>query len=315
MADFHCPLGAEYRGDSGCVWCGMCVAQSQQDMVRAGRILREHMKDQAKARYMQRAIRKIAVCGKGGAGKSSFTALLSAALTGCGYQCIVIDADDSNSGLGRKLGFSQSPSPLLHFLPRFAPEGTNEQRLAWFREEQIPWDSIPEEFYVFHQGVLLMESGKISDPFQGCSCPMGAILQELLKKLEPASNQIVLVDVDAGVESFGRGVEQGCDTVLTLVEPSFEAIRLALTIQELAQGIGIRRVRAIVNKVTDDEQREYIEDALAEQDVRFLGCIPMDPQVTKTNLRGQPIAREAAFREVCRIVRLLLDEAEMPYRE
>ena len=69
---------------------------------------------------------------------------------------------------------------------------------------------------------------------------MAEVLKTFLYRLFLKEREIVLVDMEAGVEHFGRGVEKHIDTLLILVEPSFESVALAAKINLLAQASGVR---------------------------------------------------------------------------
>lgn len=83
-----------------------------------------------------------------------------------------------------------------------------------------------------------MAIGKIHDFGEGCACPMGALAKNLLNNMETTSEDIIFVDTEAGIEHFGRGVEEGCDLILMILDPSYESIRLSEKIKELAEKAG-----------------------------------------------------------------------------
>ena len=116
------------------------------------------------------------------------------------------------------------------------------------------------------------------------------------------------------MESFGRGIEAGCDTILIVVEPSIESLELAQKIQYMAQGLGIRRIRAIINKAEDEEQIRYMQKHLSEAGIRYLGALPVEKRWRAANMRGRPLVAEKNDDSIRRIAKYLLDEAEMPYR-
>ena len=117
------------------------------------------------------------------------------------------------------------------------------------------------------------------------------------------------------MESFGRGIETACDTVLIVVEPSMESLELAKKIQDMAQGLGIRRVRAILNKIEDPEQAEFMIERLCENDIRYLGALESSRRWRTVNLRGEPLTAEQDDGAVYAVAKNMLDEAQMPYRK
>ena len=112
MGLFHCPIGAIGCGKEGCIRCGLCNAITKEEKLCASAKMRKWIQENAILRNKDFIIKKIAVCGKGGSGKSTVTTLLSGALECIGYQSLVIDTDSSNSGLWMKMGFNYSPEPL-----------------------------------------------------------------------------------------------------------------------------------------------------------------------------------------------------------
>jgi CO dehydrogenase maturation factor len=122
-------------------------------------------------------------------------------------------------------------------------------------------------------------------------------------------------DQEAGVESFGRGVERGVETVLSIVEPSFESLALAEKVSYMAEGIGVGRIRAILNKIPSEEIEEEIIDRLIKKEIDHLGAIYMDPQVSEAGFRGTVIGDTKARKQMRTMTRLMLDEAKMKYEK
>ena len=148
---------------------------------------------------------KIAVCGKGGSGKSTVVALLSQEAKKRGIKTLVVDSDESNSGLYRMLGFESPPVPLMEMV---GGKKSLKQKLGQpniFAETEITTASIPEQYIIQRDGLGLVAIGKILQSLEGCACPMGVLSREFLKKLKLRINELAIVDMEAGVEHFGRG--------------------------------------------------------------------------------------------------------------
>jgi len=144
---------------------------------------------------------------------------------------------------------------------------------------------------------------------------MTEVTRDLILKLSLKKQQIAIVDQEAGIESFGRGMEQGVDSLLIIVEPSYESIALAEKIRYMAEGIGIPRIRAILNKVPSKETEKKMIRTLKEQGIRYLGTMYLDPRVSEEGFEGRPLGESEARAQMRIIARLMLDEAEMGYRE
>ena len=290
MSSFHCPIGVTSYGDSGCINCGLCQASTMQESRAAAEKMRDYIQNSAEKRDT-RSVRKICVCGKGGVGKSTLTALIALVFLQKGYRTLVIDTDESNPSLFRKLGLWNEPKPLISYLERFSmeygiPEGT------WLSQDELLLEEIPEEFLVTDGQLSLMETGKIEEPFQGCACSMADFSRQLMYNLSPREKEVVIVDLEAGVESFGRGVEQGVDTIITVVEPSYDSIRLAKTIKEMANGIGIRRVAGIVNKLPDRKIEALVLQEMEKMEIPVLLTLFLQEELLQLAMSGAPLTQQ-----------------------
>ena len=308
MGLFHCPVGAIMCGDEDCIGCGLCSATTVEEKVKATDVIREWIKEHAHERNKKTYIYKIAICGKGGSGKSTLTALVSGALEEMGYATFIMDTDSSNEGLWKKLGMPEAPKPL-NTLDEKNPEN------AWFEANPMVSTNFVEPYVQNNGNRGLIAIGKISEAMEGDANAMGDYAKEVIRHIVPLDKEIIIADQESGVESFGRGIEILCDMVLILVEPSDESIELAAKIQYMAQGLGIKRIRAVLNKVEDEEQEEYIQERLSDLGVRFLGTISKEKELQNRNMRGLELPKELCYQVANTPVRMMLDEAQMPYQK
>jgi CO dehydrogenase maturation factor len=305
MGEFHCPLGAAFYDDEDCILCEMCSAQTEQEMVEASKKIRAYLRSRAPRAVK---VRKIAVAGKGGVGKSTVTVLIARALKAKGFNVVVLDTDESNPGLLKLFGFERAPEPLITLLPRFA-SSDNHPDTGWLKQDTINTASIPSTYVLRNDGLKFLMVGKIQDPFQGCACSMADMSRDLIGKLVLEEKEVVLVDMEAGVESFGRGVERHMDAVLVVVEPSLESIALAEKINFMAQGMGIQRVLAVLNKVASEKARERMYDELNKRNVKIAGVISFDAALSEAGLDGNVPVGSSATENIREIVDSLLDGA------
>ena len=234
---------------------------------------------------------KILTCGKGGCGKSSVTALLAIELEKRGYKVIVVDNDESNFGLHIQLGMELPKDFALHFggkrmvaeklLKSMKGEG---ERFSVFNDG-IRASDIPEDYMSKKGGLNLIAIGKIRDFGEGCACPFNALSADFLRMLELSKGEFALVDTDAGVEHFGRGVEAGCDLILMVIDPSQESIRLAEKVNKISEGAG-KPLYYVLNK-TDDETAKFLLDSVDQSKV--VSVIPEDKRVFKNGLVGDAL--------------------------
>ena len=241
---------------------------------------------------------KISVCGKGGSGKSSITTLLANLARDRGYPVLVVDSDESNSGLYRMLGFDSPPTPLMDLvggkkrvqrqLKSPSPAAESEQPLNVLARHEISIGDIPYPHILRRDGISLVCIGKILQSLEGCACPMGVLSREFLKKLRLKDSEMTIVDMEAGVEHFGRGVDTSIDTVLTVVEPSLESITLAERVNSLAAGSGVGNSSAVLNKVPSPEMESKLREDLGQRGITVIGAIPYDPELFEACLEGRP---------------------------
>jgi CO dehydrogenase maturation factor len=242
-------------------------------------------------------IRKIAVCGKGGSGKSTVVALLARALHDVGARVLVVDSDESNPGLYRVLGFDQRPTPLLELVggkkqvfPTFSGETKHEDNIL--TREAFHIADLPGDYIAERDGIGLVCVGKILQSLEGCACPMGALSREFLKRLSLQEDEVVVVDMEAGVEHFGRGVETSIDSVLIVTEPSYDSLELAEKISVLAAEVGVERVWAILNKVGSGEIASRLQKNLKGKALTVIGAIGYEPEIFEAGLEGRPVRRD-----------------------
>lgn len=259
-------------------------------------------------------MQKIAVCGKGGSGKSVVVRLLADGLRARGRRVLVVDSDESNTGLHRMLGFDQPPEPLIKLLggkQKLEKElearvkaGESEMSIDLLKEEMQLAD-IPPEYLFKTDGIQLVNIGKILMALEGCACPMGIVSRSFLKKLRLEPDEVAVVDLEAGVEHFGRGVETSIDCVLVVVEPSIDSLEVAQKIKELSAQIEIADVWAILNKIPSEEVADRLRDYLDKKDIRVIGTIHHDQEIFESCLEGRPIRGRVAAEDVDQILDFL----------
>ena len=249
---------------------------------------------------------KFSVCGKGGSGKSTVVALLASEARRKGLRVLVVDSDESNSGLFRLLGFPHPPVPLMEMLGGKKGLKKRMGKRNILAEEEIGLEGIPSPYLVEKNGLGLVAIGKILQALEGCACPMGALSREFLKKLRLKKGEIAFVDMEAGVEHFGRGVEEGIDGVLLVVEPSLESVTLAERVKGLASGLG-KPVWAVLNKVSSGAIEQKLKEAAEAKGIEVIGVIPHDEGVFEASLEGRPVDGGEAAEEARRVLERLLE--------
>ena len=256
---------------------------------------------------------KIAVCGKGGSGKSVIVRLLADALHERGRRVVVVDADESNTGLHRMLGFDNPPKPLIDLLggkQKIDEEieaeiraGGTEETLELMRDRtEMRLADIPPEYMFETDGIRLINIGKILIALEGCACPMGIVSRSFLKKLRLEPDEIAVIDLEAGVEHFGRGVETSIDCVVVVVEPSIDSLEVAEKIGELSAQIKIADVWVVLNKIASDDIADRLRSYLEKRDMTVIGVIHQNQEIFESCLDGRPIRGRAAAEDIDQVL-------------
>jgi CO dehydrogenase maturation factor len=252
---------------------------------------------------------KISVCGKGGSGKSTVVALLANVAITRGYRVLVVDSDESNSGIFRMFGFDNPPAPLMELVG-----GKNSLKAKMgsknvLSESHIALGDIPEQCVLQKDGIKFVAIGKILQSLEGCACPMGVLSREFLKKLTLKDDEMVIVDMEAGVEHFGRGVDTSIDSVLIIIEPPLESINVGQKIHELATGMGIKNVWGIINKSNSVDVVLRMRKELRDRNIDIAGVINFDTGVFNLSMEGTIPERGAAVIEAEQIMDSILSKA------
>jgi CO dehydrogenase maturation factor len=255
---------------------------------------------------------KISVCGKGGSGKSTIVALLANEARAKGYHVLVVDSDESNSGLFGMLGFDYPPVPLMELVGGKKSLKQKMGQPSVFSETQITTEQVPEQYLLQRNGLKLVAIGKILQSLEGCACPMGVLSREFLKKLTLEPNELAIVDMEAGVEHFGRGVETSIDSVLIVVEPPLESVNVGQKIHDLASGIGISNVWAVMNKVPSEEIANRLKAELEGRQIEVVGCIYFDADIFRSSLEGRMPVKGVAVQEIKAVLDRILAKAGLP---
>jgi len=232
---------------------------------------------------------KIAIGGKGGVGKTTVCAVWAQLFAEDGFTVLAIDADP-NTNLASAFGIpsEQTPEPLIKMKQLIAERtGTEKDTVgAYFRLNPKVSD-LPEKYWLEVNRLKLLVLGAIQQAGAGCACPEGAFLKALLTHTILQRQEVVLVDLAAGVEFMGRASVQGIDALVVVVEPGRRSIETAIDISRMAKELGIKQVASVVNKITDVSQVERIKSQLANMTV--LADIEYSPAVQEADLQQRSV--------------------------
>jgi CO dehydrogenase maturation factor len=256
--------------------------------------------------------KRILVCGKGGSGKSSIVSLLGKSLLKEGYRVILLDADASNpGGLFRLLTDKKNaPKPLIKFFggrekvtcPSDDPSPlTRINNNLPINETAIDLSEIPEKYSFKKKNLTLFQIGKIKEACEGCDGPMSKVARDFIVK----GDFVTLIDIEAGIEHFGRGVEKNVDIVLIIVDPTFESFIIAEIVARMSLYFGDKNVWAILNKVDSKETDTIMQNALKKREVNYLGSIGHDKEIYKAGFEGKMITKCKAEVKIAGIINKL----------
>ena len=232
---------------------------------------------------------KIAVVGKGGVGKTTVAGTLARLFGRDGLNVFAIDADPSMNlykvvGVSNETMKKVTPISEMHDLVEERTGARPGSSGGVFILNPKVSD-IPDRFKVTGpDSVQLLVMGTITQPSGGCMCPSNSLVRALLSHLVLKRDEIVVLDMVAGIEHLGRGTAKAVDAMIIVVEPGARSLDLASRIKELAEGLGVKKLFVVGNKVGDDEEAQFLEKASDELGLELLAIIPFDREIIKADL-------------------------------
>jgi len=232
---------------------------------------------------------KIAVSGKGGVGKTLIAGALAHFFVKKGFKVLAIDADPSPN-LALTLGIS------LDEASKIVPVSENPQLLesktstgfAGVYRLSFRVDDIVEKFAVGSPyGVNLLVMGTVKSAGGGCTCPANAVIRALLQHLFVERDEVVVMDMEAGVEHMGRGTAKHVDIMLIVVDPSLKSMETARKIYWLATEAGIKKAFIIGNKIRNSSESELIQRFADDNKIPILDLVPNDERILKADMQGE----------------------------
>ena len=246
---------------------------------------------------------KIIICGKGGSGKSTLSVLIANGLAKRGFNVLLIDADESNTGLHHLIGDS---SPLI-LMDDLGGKKEFKQQLnkpfgfssGLFSQQTITFNDIPSQCNSKTDGIKLFSIGKIHSSGEGCACPMGILSKMILSKLVIGNKDIVLIDSSAGIEHFGRGIDEKCDLIINVVDPSFESFLLSKKITAMAVEAKTE-ICYILNKMDDQVTKIMLENI---DQTKVAAKINYNKTIFMNGLKGEKLKFSVPeIDSVCRLI-------------
>ncbi|MEN8210221.1 MAG: AAA family ATPase [Thermodesulfobacteriota bacterium] len=231
---------------------------------------------------------KIAVGGKGGVGKTTITSLIARAIAASDKdtKVIAIDADPvANLAAGLGIDESQPITPVSELSDLIAERtGAKPGTMGGFFTLNPKVDDIPDRFSIEKDGVKLLVMGTVQQGGSGCICPEATILKALMNHLVLARNEVVVMDMEAGIEHLGRATSGSVDALIVVVNPGKRSRVAADKIRKLGSDIGIKNIVVLGNRVRSREDEQLIQESMP--DYKILGFIPEHDEIVNSDRDG-----------------------------
>ena len=229
---------------------------------------------------------KIAVTGKGGVGKTTFAATLARLYADEGRKVLAADVDpDANLGLA--LGFSEevldSIVPISR-MRKLVEERTGANAENQFYKLNPKVDDIPDTYGKICNGVKLLVLGTVETGGSGCVCPEHVMLKRIINKMVLHRDDVVIMDMEAGLEHLGRGTTESMDQFIVVIEPGARSVQTYKNVKRLAHDLGVEKVHVVANKVRNEEDEAFIRAKIPAEDL--LGLIHYNTEVIDADRKG-----------------------------
>lgn len=240
---------------------------------------------------LREKVLKLAVTGKGGTGKTTVAGILAHYFNNDGFRVLAVDADP-DANLASAIGIP--PEKAASIIPislqrRLIEErtGAKTNRFGQMFKINPTVKDIPDKFCLNFQGIKLLVMGAVQKGGKGCACPENVLLRNLLTEIILNRGEVIIVDMEAGIEHLGRATSRSIDRMIITVEPGSRSILTANTIMRLAKDIGVESFGIIGNKIQSEKQKRWIRAQFPQTPV--LGMVPYHEAILDSDLRQKPL--------------------------
>ena len=226
---------------------------------------------------------RVAVAGKGGAGKTTVSATLARLCGRAGYPVIAIDADP-NPNLATALGVPPGATALA------LPPSVVSRRLVGHALTDSVTDVLGRYGTAAPDGTLLVVISAPDRAGEGCLCSSHAAVAALLADLREEDEQRpVVVDMEASPEHLARGTATDVDMMLLVTEPYYRSLETTARLASLAAQTSVGTVQVVANKIRSPADAEAVREFCERHALRLAAEVPWSDAATAADRGGRPL--------------------------